>query len=241
MQYKAANGFTLPVKADVALKTNMKIRLNFVVVDAQSALSILKQYFHTLEAQLQDATHIDNSVMISALRSNPDLDDADRQDLIQTHYEYYEKEFPKMLRYSFVILLYLVFEKYLKATCHELGKRRGLNLDLNSRRPPNLVTQARNKLEKDALIQVETPELWARVDELRRIRNCVVHANGVLAQVEPERDRQWLDSYVTWDRGVCLDSWKEISVGHGFCETMLGAIDQFFTEVFSACGWELGV
>lgn len=53
------------------------------------------------------------------------------EELQVEHYlfeERFKKDFPSKIRYSFVVLLQIIFEMRLKAACDEISKRKGLLL-----------------------------------------------------------------------------------------------------------------
>ncbi len=218
--------------------TLMKIRLNPVVVDTQWSFHVLSHYFETMDAQLQDAANIDNAQIESKLMLAPETEDWERQDLIQSHHEYYEKNFPKKLRYSFLLLVWSTVETQMKATCDRAGKHSSSDLTLADIRGDSTLSRCRKYLEKVVGIRIHDGRLWAEVQTLQKVRNCIIHANGVLKDVQDAGDRRHMEQYFKRDLGLSRDSWGAIAVAPAYCQHILDVCDRLFYSIFDACKWE---
>ena len=216
----------------------MKIRMNPVVVDTQWAIQVLSQYFETMDAQLQDAAHIDNSVLEGKLKLAPQMEDWERQDLLQSHHEYYEKHFPTKLRYSFVLLVWSTVETQLKATCDRAAKQFRRKLTLADIRGDSTLSRCRKYLEKVVGIKIADTSLWSEVQTFQKLRNAIIHANGVLKDLHSDRDRRHFNQYFKRNLGLSRDSWGAVAVAPAYCQHILTVSERLFHDIFDACNWE---
>lgn len=216
----------------------MKVRFNPVIIDTQWALHVLSQYFETMDRQLQEAARIENSALESKLRLAPQMEDWERQDLIQSHHEYYEKHFPTKLRYSFVLLVWSTVETQLKATCDRVAKQFRRKLTLADIHGDNTLSRCGRYLEKVACIEIADKTLWSEMQTFQKLRNAIIHANGLLKDLKSEGEHPHFQQYFKRNLGLSLDPWGAVAIGPAYCRHVIDASEKLFHAIFEACNWE---
>jgi len=89
---------------------------------------------------------------------------------------------PRILRYSSIVSTFILVESALSAICHELQREDGFSLNLADLSGKGL-DQCRKFLTRVAGVDLsELDPEWRQFSDWRRIRNCIVHANGDLSR-----------------------------------------------------------
>lgn len=141
-------------------------------------------------------------------------------------------EFLFRLRYSFVVQLYTVLESRAKALCRELNRRNPkLTLRVNDLRGGRYLEGVRIFLTKVHPVQITR---WQEIENLRTIRNCLVHDNGSVLESQSKRR---LQAIARSDCGVSTGDDGCLVIERQYCETALASVRGFFKEVFDACGF----
>jgi hypothetical protein len=145
-------------------------------------------------------------------------------------------EYPKQLRYAFVIQLYIALEGRGKALCNEINKRnKHLPLTLNDLQGRGKIEGIRTFLSKVYPIPDVTDELWQDLDDLRVIRNCLVHKNG---EIDPgDKDAKRLKQIIAKKQGVKVDHIGSLGIERFYCDKALQSVTAFFQTVFEQAGF----
>jgi len=216
----------------------MKIRLNPVVVDTQYALFVLSQYLDTMEAQLLQSQASERAKFTEQIAQENLVDDVDVQSALQDHYQFFEKDFPSRLRYSFVVLLYIVLETQSRALCRHLASKTCSDKTLNDMQGHNLLDRLKTFLKDVRGIRLAESDFWVGLHDIRKIRDCIVHGNGNPSELKKQKDRDHIARYAMRGKGITTDSWSFLKIEKQFCQSALKVVEEFFTEVFEACGFE---
>lgn len=80
-------------------------------------------YLDSMEAAVA-ASRTEDRKRINRIQMNSQDDFDDRQEELYRHQLLFEKDFPSKLRYSFLVMLYIIFESRSKALCKELNGRK---------------------------------------------------------------------------------------------------------------------
>jgi len=146
-----------------------------------ATLDGLAQYHETTESQLQLAKQEKYSQIISEIRSwklSPEDEWTEWDLAMQEHTARHEMLFTNFLRYSFVVLLFLILEDKLRELCEIVGKLKGKTPPAAKR---DIVKQYKRFLE-DAGVNI-AQQVWESVHDLNKVRNCIVHASGNVARM----------------------------------------------------------
>ncbi len=130
-------------------------------------------------------------------------------------------EFAGILRRSFFISLFSFFENRL---INEYRSGRNSEYDTHGE-----LQRAINYFTKDSQIVFPNgvPDV---IQNYRIIRNCIVHAQGMLNEMKPAKDKQKLLNYLQKDTHVFLSK-EKIRLKAGFCEEALQNIEVFLRLV----------
>ncbi len=124
------------------------------------------------------------------------------------------REFPLRLRYGFIVQLYSLFETRARGLCEVLVERGVTSATAKlSKEPQGFVFTFRDWIKKNTQ---GMSDRWPLVEELRLVRNCVAHANGL---VEEATNREKLYNVLQLDKGAYQDEFGYIAIEKRFCET----------------------
>ena len=140
-------------------------------------------------------------------------------------------EYPKQLRYSLIIQLYIALESRGKALCNEINKRNKQLLltvgDLDGR---GNLKGIRTFLSKVYRMPGITADQWTELDELRIIRNCLVHKNG---EIDPQdKDAPRLKRIIAKNQGLRVGHDGYLRIERSYCDNALRSVIAFFDTVF---------
>jgi hypothetical protein len=69
-------------------------------------------------------------------------------------------------------------------------------------------------------------------------RNAIIHANGVLKDIQAGGDRRHFQQCFNRDLGLSRDPWGAIAVAPKYCNHILDVSRRLFHDIFEACNWE---
>jgi len=158
----------------------------------------------TLKEQIKDAVILD-------------------KELVNTELQVVGHHFPNILRKSFLVSLYSFLEHWLLEQCYS---RKGDEISVNPLdvRGENSIDRARVYLTKILRIDfpVDSPE-WAEIQNIRRLRNCIVHDNGRCDQDKHAK----LRNYVAQSSPILFLSNNEVVVSSEYCQRAISTIGDF--------------
>jgi hypothetical protein len=162
--------------------------------------------------------------------------------LFNSHRRRFEDDMARFLRYSAATTVYSLFETLLKRTINLIEDDSPARLRFKTIRKskPNIgfILQAREFLEFPGNpIILEHRRLWSLLDDLRILRNCIVHTHGDLSLASPATQK---DIRKTIGR-IRKTGIKEemIFLERGFALNVLERVELFFAEVFRAAGFRV--
>lgn len=162
------------------------------------------------------------------------------------HFEspYNEKVFPRCLRYSFILFVFLVLESELKAVCDEIQQRRNINTSANEIKD-NILEKSKQYIEEHTGIKISNEPLWQRLTDLLKVRNCIAHAAGRVNQVRSAKDRRRLRD-IAKDRERLFISDSDRTAEHlliiepKYCAEVVSDVHEFFGTVLGAIEMDCG-
>ncbi|BDV44191.1 hypothetical protein GURASL_31140 [Geotalea uraniireducens] len=146
--------------------------------------------------------------------------------------ERYERDFPSKIRYSFIVLLHIVLEDRLRATCNEIQKRRNLPITEKDLRGAQF-ERVNAFLKKIAEIHYDNQKGWQELKDLQMIRDCIVHTNG---RIEESRDKKRIYELCKKQIGVS-DAEGALVVEKAYCMRSLETISAFFNGLLDSAGF----
>ena len=215
----------------------MNVHIDLRSVDILRAIGGLEKYLSVMEAQLEEVHRIERHTL--ALQHPSDADkgkhDAHLQELDYLD-DLYERDLQPAMRYSFVVLVHIVFDTQIRYFCSRI--QRDLKLpeiavtDLRG----SAIDQARLFLTRLASIRAKDFPEWQQLRTLQKIRDCIVHSYG---DVGRSRDEKFLRDLAMQGSGVSIDDEGRIAVTKHFCEEQLATLRTLFKRLFLCAGWSL--
>lgn len=212
------------------------MKIDFFRIETANIFHGLTEYQKIMEAQLPIIQGQEQS-SIERFRDHDLPNTLPYESMVEEYDWVYEYFFPRSLRYSFIVLLYLVVEHQLNQVCDEIKKRRNLPIRSNEM-SGDALKRSKVYLRKVAGISIKN---WETLEDLSKVRNCIVHALG---KVELSKDDKHLKLIVKKNIGLSIsniESQEEgfLIVSAEYCESAVRIAEQFFDEIFDAADFGL--
>ena len=206
-------------------------------IDTQHAVSALWKYIAVMEAQMEEVRRCER-VALEAER--PQIADEEEHQIFwsreNTLEELFEQDLTPAMRYSFVVLMHTVFETRLRAFCSDIQTERSIPIALKEVRG-SAIDQACTYLTKLAAIPAGKLPEWQHLRTFQKVRDCVVHAYGYVAELSDEKKQREIRALVDQNIGVAIDDYGRLALTKAFCEQHLTHMGGFFDTLFREVGW----
>ena len=172
------------------------------------------------------------------------FDEEDKESISRNAQDEYQSVFsdtyPLYLRYSFVVLIYLVLESQLNALCDDIKERKGIPIRATELRGDSNITRCKIYLQKLANLSNIDDKYWETVEDISKVRNCIVHTLG---KVELSRDRKRLHEIATENRGLSisnidLSEQEVLVITPEYCQQAVRDVLMLLQKIFEAAGYE---
>jgi hypothetical protein len=229
----------------------MKIVLHRYRTTILSPLANLSSYLDRIEAQIQDLHPIERFNKSEEFKFPSGISQAEYQDLYAEHQDQLHQldheftiVYPRLLRYSFVIILHSLVETGLRSLCNVIVcKKQELGLQMISPQDGRCFERAKDILCAASLSSIVYGPQWASLTDLQKVRNCIVHHGGRVADT---RDTKRLGHLVKQGIGLSIQTGGHflvlpedeslLIVERPFCAKMLDSARTFFVNVFDQSG-----
>lgn len=210
---------------------NLGMKIDLFRIEIANVFHGLAQYQKTMETHLPVIQELEQS-SIEKYRNNESPNTVPFDSMMEEYDWIYGYFFPRSLRYSFVVLLFLVTEHQLNQLCDEIKKRQNLPIRANEM-SGDALKRSKVYLEKVAGISTKN---WSDIEDLSKVRNCIVHSLG---KVELSKDEKHLKQLVKKNIGLSIsdkDSQEEgfLVISADYCEASVNVAKKFFDEIFDA-------
>lgn len=148
--------------------------------------------------------------------------------------DYYEEElitidrvYLETFRYSAIVSIYSILESSMNALCNHLMKSKELSLELKEIRGEGI---ERAKLYLEKVCHVKLPaksNSWSKIQNLNKIRNCIVHAEG---DVDRTRNPRKLKNIIKNTDGLDLMN-VYIKIDKKYLEDSIESIEDFLQRL----------
>jgi len=219
----------------------MTLHFDFFRTEYTSIFSSLAEYLVTMETQLGKAADTEwasNLEYLSKL-TDPEEWDQESSTAFFEHSYTYEYMFPRFYRYSFIVLVFLIFETQMTGLCDQLQSRRKLSLRLKDVRASGTVPTFRTYLSKVVGITGWDESHWQRMDDLSKVRNCIVHALG---KVDVSNDGKQLQAILKRTRSLSVSDGTSGPIGFllvkpEYCTQIIADVESFLDEICDLGGF----
>jgi hypothetical protein len=201
--------------------------------ETEFAFDSLADYLDIIEGQFESVRKLESN----RIQQNPpaglsEEEFAEYQSEIQFFEDRYERDFPSKIRYSFVVLLYIVLETRLRAVCDEISKR--INLDLRERDLKGAIMErAKAFLKKVAKLPNGDPMVWQWMSDFQKVRDCIVHTNG---RIEESKDKARIGKICNETEGLSSGAGLLMIERH-YCIKTLEMTKSYFKHIFDSAGF----
>jgi len=165
------------------------------------------------------------------------------------HEPMYGMFLPNFFRYSCIVLVYLVLGDHLDKLSRTLHKVRG-----NSKQPPDPGADIKTyKSYIDSFSLSYDESIWDFVEDLRRIRNCIVHASGDVSRRSSDQQLE-LRRIAKGNVGIHIGSEfnpnhltplylddDSITIEPRYCETMIHEVMKLIEALCKAAKLPTGI
>src|ERR1700720_274561 len=160
--------------------------MNLRSVDTASAISGLRKYLELTETQMEKVYRSELEAHASGTPKNADEEDRDLHWQIGNLLEQeFEQDLIPAMRYSFIVLVHIVFESHLRRFCADVQNERKIALSLSDIAGKSPVERSSTYLTKVLGLPVGNLQEWQHLRTVQKIRDCIVHAYG---HVKESRD-----------------------------------------------------
>lgn len=206
-------------------------------VDTQHAISALRKYLEVMEAQMDEVHRCERVAMEKERPQNADEEDhqlfMNQQQALE---DLFEQDLAPAMRYSFVVLMHTVFETRLRAFCSDMQSERRISISLRDLRGSS-IEQARTYLTKLVKLQVADFPDWQHLRTLQKVRDCIVHAFGYVAELSKEKE-EGIRELASQSIGLTIDDYGRLALTKRFCDEHLSCLATFFHSIFRVAGWK---
>ena len=155
---------------------NMRYKIDWYAWEVKQGISLLKKYMASMENQFFETQE---NAFKDLIKEQPQLDVTEYDEKSSVFRHTYKWEYPRNLRYSFVILISIFLETKLAAACEEIKTRRNIVEEIKSLHGDK-IGRAMKFLKKHAKITWENVDQVA-IDSLATVRNCIAHTSGTVS------------------------------------------------------------
>jgi len=203
----------------------------FLLFPVQMEVDLFNNYLTVMEKFLKEYSQDFQKEIGEHLEK---LSRTEKQEYLVYHadeYETIEKDFPRVLRYSCFTLLYSLLETNLEHICDFVKSNKSLALA-----PRDLAGKGieRSRIYLKKVANVEFPDStseWNEIKNYNRIRNCIVHRQGILIDSEDSRK---VEEYIGSKENLEVFNdghLEKIEIKQGFCEEATKVVLIFFKQL----------
>ena len=194
----------------------------------QMDLRHLSEYIEETEkAQESSAVNFANDINERA-KDIPEEQQNDWHDWYTDDYWKLSTVFPGLMRSSMFVISYSLLEHRLLEICRILQKQQKHKITLKDLKDEGIRS---GQTFLKGVVGVEFPDgkkEWSDITNYNRLRNAIIHADGILQTEAVEKMKPFLAATKT----ITVDDHGRIHLERGFCAEVLGTVHGFFSALF---------
>ncbi|MBI1746877.1 MAG: hypothetical protein HYR55_09860 [Acidobacteria bacterium] len=220
----------------------MRIQISFTRELTLAAISGAAEYFEIIESQLGSAKSSEKSriqKMVKSWKLNAEDEYAEWSIAMKEHQATFDMLLPNYFRYSFIALLLLIVENKLADLCYAAKAVRKLDSEVPQPRR-DVIKEYKSYISDKAHISGLN---WDALQELGKVRNCIVHASG---KIKGYRDKSFLTQLARKRAGLHINEglWDYegdlqplflenhiLVIEPEYCRYAVGTIKAFFEDI----------
>lgn len=186
----------------------------------------LSYYLDKLYVQLEDMTE-DFMQWTRAEVQKIENEDKRSEFLGVNLVEYWQltKVFPRLFLNSLHVAAYSLLETEVYSIASEVGRKHNQRFDPSDIRHGNYLESAIYYIRKLTGINAKTFSCWGGLTDGQKLRNIIVHSNSKVTKES--------DISLARKCGVYDTSSKEIAITHAYCESFIGSLREFFSDMYA--------
>lgn len=208
------------------------IKGDFDHLIALQRLEELKRFLYITERYLEKAKKefLEKSYDELGINSYPpDM----RDDIYNEELWNYNTKFPRILRNSFFISAYTLLEYEIDVICRRIKKEQLISKNWDVSKPDKL-NEAKLYWQHAGLHISFTSNAWNEIKRYARIRNCILHANGLTKEFQV-KDKDNLIPYLRKHGIISEDTIdEEIALTKTYCEKIIKTFQYFLNDIYEA-------
>jgi hypothetical protein len=206
------------------------IELHIGFDELERYLEITEEYLQKAKAEFE--TWVDEESKTLSLEGRDEFNESYEQE-----YWDYAETFPRILRSSFFVSVYSLFENKMALICKWLKKDKQIIIGWRDLRGDTL-DQFKLYCKLGGLRITYDDQNWNEINEYRRIRNCIIHNRGLIQGANEEKK---LLAYVKRKNivddlfvGMSIRSQPQIALTAEFCKEVIKTMWAFLSTVLQA-------
>jgi len=209
-------------KNRLKLNSTSKLIQRSIMAVSYNKFKDLKDYYHEIKRKFErDEKDL-------AKRYYERIDENEFNDYFIEENVRIEDIFLKQFRYSIVVMIYSLLESRLNHFCHYLSKSKKLRLELDDIKGDG-IERAKLYLSKVCLIDFpEQGHEWNEMIKLNIIRNCVVHAEGI---VHKAKNQKKLKGVINNTCGLEVEN-KYLKIENSYIDSALLDAENLINKVY---------
>lgn len=220
----------------------MKLDTFFVRDLTLSTIDGVAKYYELVEAQLQSVKEDERQKIRETIKNwglSEDEAWSEWNIAMQEHSATYDMLLVNFLRYSSIVLIFLVVENKLREICEAAKEVKGISSEVP--KPRQRVVEAYKRyLESE--IKISNVD-WGKIYDLNKIRNCIVHALGKVTGFQHQHHieqlaRKPIGLFVSGDNYQYSDNTEPLYLEDGmlvlmpeFCRQAIKDVHDFFERL----------
>ena len=165
------------------------MKIDFKYYEHFGRLNEFKAYLELMETQLEEAKRLSGAKEFAGY----DLSDPEQENeyhaLKGQHDDYYDDNLAGIFRRSFIISFHSYIELWLEGLCRKVQKSNGTTKLLLKDLKGDSMERVNRYLEIVLGVKISDSPDWDYLGDLKRIRNCLVHADGIIERVGTEKGK----------------------------------------------------
>ena len=195
---------------------------------AESRWDDLKEYLNRMEEYFGEAEAKFNKWANEQVKK---LTPTQQKEFYEEHvdeYSRYGEEFPRILRNSYLVSIFSLLEYEVGMAFKRLKDKKQIAIGWKDLRG-DMVERAKLYCK---LAGVDFPfdgNIWQEINDYSKVRNCIVHKNGLLRDAKPDLIQYLTDKSIISEYPIA-----EITLTKEFCEKVINTTHIFFKELYDA-------
>ena len=229
----------------------MRIDCDFFRVRIMAQFRALADYIGYVEGHIQESHHSARTQILTENQTPPDASEESLQEWLCLREQEidecdrrYAVDFRRILRFTLLMSVYTLVESSLSLLAQEITSRNGLARNRKDLKAKNPVKRFEKFWTKVARLPWWADPRWDELKDLRDLRDCIAHQNGVV-QDNDRRDNR-IRALLRRDCGVRLievndrladpDEAGTLEIDERFSRQAMEHMTALFDEIFNRAG-----